>query len=125
SPEITGLPDKREAGDPAGLVWRTAPSDALQGKVLAEILLADETPEPKVAVLYVDEPYGQGLERVFRERYGSANVKSYPFEPNSDGKAVLALAEAEAPTHVLLIGFPAELVPMLNDVAENRPNLRS
>ncbi len=124
SPEITGINDKKSPGDAAGLVWRVAPSDAIQGKVIADLLLADPTPDPKVAVLYVDDPYGQGLANVFRTRYGSANSQLFLFEPNSDGANALTDAELYDPTHVLLIGFPAELVPMLNDVAANRPNLR-
>ncbi|MFN7130961.1 MAG: ABC transporter substrate-binding protein, partial [Myxococcales bacterium] len=124
SPELTELSDKQSPTDAAGLVWRTSPSDAIQGRVLADIVRADPTPNPRVAVLAVDEPYGQGLAQVFRSRYGTSNSRAFLFESGSNGADALTQAEAYAPTHVLLIGFPGELVPILKDVSANRPALK-
>lgn len=52
SPAITNLPDNN-------LVWRTAPSDAIQGAAIGAHLL-DENFE-RVAVVNRDDSYGHGL----------------------------------------------------------------
>ncbi len=52
SPTITDLADD-------GLVWRVAPSDALQGTAIAEYLL--QTDAEKVAIVFRSDPYGWGI----------------------------------------------------------------
>lgn len=65
SPALTSQPDKLHSEDPHGLFWRTCPSDELQGKVLADIVPVGR----QVAVIYVQDAYGEGLSNVFRARY--------------------------------------------------------
>ena len=131
SPDITNIPDKQSPADIAGLVWRVAPSDAIQGKVIADILAAEPTGAPaRVAVLYVDEPYGQGLSAVFKERYSltspAATTTLLLYVKGADLTSALDQAEAFNPKVTLFIGFPADVTPALSTIAAQtpaRPNL--
>ncbi len=59
SPEITALPDD-------GYVFRTAPSDALQGKVLADAVEEDlGGTDGTVSVAARNDPYGEGIAKEF------------------------------------------------------------
>lgn len=60
SPDITTLEDD-------DFVFRTAPSDALQGVILAR--LARELGFDSASTLYVDNAYGQGLSNKFAEEF--------------------------------------------------------
>ncbi len=68
-----------------GLFFRTAPSDARQGVVMAEILLEQGIDE--VAVTYTNNDYGKGLadafEAAFKERGGNVTINA----AHEDGKA--------------------------------------
>lgn len=48
-------------------VFRTIPSDALQGKYAAELLF--DRSFRKLGIIYTDEPYGQGLYRVLSQSF--------------------------------------------------------
>ena len=69
SPELT----RREDNTKLGLLWRTAPSDAIQGKVIANLLLNDAefSAVQRVGILYLDDAYGQGLFNVITEQLGT------------------------------------------------------
>ncbi len=74
STELTGVADTN--GGQVGLLWRTSPSDAIQGSVIAHKLLTDSTrfgTPAKVAILYVDDPYGQGLYYIVSDRLNKAS----------------------------------------------------
>jgi branched-chain amino acid transport system substrate-binding protein len=60
SPEITDLKDN-------DYLYRTAPSDAFQGGVLAKLVLSKGI--KKVALTYINNDYGVGLAGTFRETY--------------------------------------------------------
>ena len=68
-----------------GLFFRTAPSDARQGVVMAEVLL--EQGIDTVAVTYTNNDYGKGLadsfEAAFEERGGTVTINA----AHEDGKA--------------------------------------
>ena len=68
-----------------GLFFRTAPSDARQGVVRAEVLLEQDINE--VAVTYTNNDYGKGLadsfEAAFTELGGTVTLNA----PHEDGKA--------------------------------------
>ncbi len=54
-----------------GLVWRVAPSDLLQGVVLADIIdksISKTKSDYKVAVVVVDDSYGSSLSKVLRDK---------------------------------------------------------
>jgi branched-chain amino acid transport system substrate-binding protein len=68
--------------DDNGLFFRTAPSDARQGAVLAEIL--KEKGITEVAVTYTNNDYGKGLADAFASSFeGTITMTS----PHDDGKA--------------------------------------
>ena len=68
-----------------GLFFRTAPSDARQGVVMAEVLLEQDINE--VALTYTNNDYGKGLadsfQAAFEERGGTVTISA----AHEDGKA--------------------------------------
>ncbi len=119
SPELTALPDSHEGS--VGLVWRTSPSDAIQGAVIAERLLADPAVD-KVGLVYLNDPYGQGLASVLIERFqGQQGRTLLPILYTRGGSvdaAVTQLAGFE-PDLTVLIGFPDDLVRVINLAAQS------
>ncbi|MBD3678093.1 MAG: ABC transporter substrate-binding protein [Rhodobacteraceae bacterium] len=68
-----------------GLFFRTAPSDARQGVVMAEILLEQGIKE--VAVTYTNNDYGKGLADSFEAAYTERGGKVTINAAHEDGKA--------------------------------------
>ena len=68
-----------------GLFFRTAPSDARQGVVMAEILLEQGINE--VAVTYTNNDYGKGLADAFQAAYEERGGKVTINAAHEDGKA--------------------------------------
>jgi branched-chain amino acid transport system substrate-binding protein len=58
SPAISELPDD-------GYVFRTAPSDALQGQVLADVIEEDLGSDAVISVAARNDPYGEGIAESF------------------------------------------------------------
>ncbi len=86
--------------------FRTAPSDLLQGRVLANQIAADHQ---RAAVLYRDDAYGRSLAESFRSHFAKADrsiVYEHAYQPltsNFDG--VVTEAKATQPDIVLVVGF--------------------
>ena len=74
SPEISSL--GTSSGSVDGLFYRVAPSDILQGPVLAKQLLSSLT--GSYALLFVDDPYGRGLRDTFIAAVSQATVPRAP-----------------------------------------------
>ncbi|MTI10668.1 ABC transporter substrate-binding protein [Curvivirga aplysinae] len=94
SPALTSIDDK-------GYFFRTAPSDARQGEVLADIAISRGL--KSVAVTYTNNDYGKGLDEAFRAAFEAAGGKVEISAAHEDGKAdysaevgALAAAGAEA-----------------------------
>ncbi|MCT4558556.1 MAG: ABC transporter substrate-binding protein [Pelagimonas sp.] len=68
-----------------GLFFRTAPSDARQGAVLADIVVARGIME--LAVTYTNNDYGKGLADSFSAAYTAAGGKITLTAPHDDAKA--------------------------------------
>ena len=68
-----------------GLFFRTAPSDARQGQVMADILLEDGI--DTVAVTYTNNDYGKGLADAFEAAYKAAGGTVTINASHEDGKA--------------------------------------
>ena len=88
-----------------GLFFRTAPSDARQGEVLAQIL-RDKGIE-SVAVTYTNNDYGKGFADAFQSSFEEAGGSVTLSAPHEDGKAdysaeVGALASAGGDALVVL-----------------------
>jgi branched-chain amino acid transport system substrate-binding protein len=68
-----------------GLFFRTAPSDARQGEVMADIL--SEKGVKSVAVTYTNNDYGKGLADSFAAAFGAKGGTVTINTPHEDGKA--------------------------------------
>jgi ABC-type branched-subunit amino acid transport system substrate-binding protein len=98
APAITTLED----GD---FLFRTVPSDAYQGVVLAN--LVDAAGIGSVAILYINNDYGVGLAESFAGSYGGTVTSSAAFEPNKASyRGELQAATEGDPEALLLIAYP-------------------
>lgn len=102
-----------------GLYFRTAPSDLLQGKVLADQVIAqgNET----AAVLYRQESYGQGLADSFQENFEAAGgtipvFTAYAVDTENFDAEVDSIVDAD-PDAIIVIGF-AESANILTTMNE-------
>jgi branched-chain amino acid transport system substrate-binding protein len=117
SPLITVLP----ADQGQDFLFRTCPSDALQGVVLGQ-LLYDEGLR-NVSVLYVNNPYGQGLNDVFKETFeglGGTVVASVPHdeEPAASYTAELRQATEGGPEALIALSYPGHATVYLKEAIE-------
>lgn len=113
SPVITTLADD-------DFLFRTVPSDAFQGIALAEV--SREKGLEQIAIIYINNDYGQGLADSFQEAFeakGGTITDSIPYE---EGQASyrgelqqLASTDAEA---LLLIGYPENGITILKQSLE-------
>jgi branched-chain amino acid transport system substrate-binding protein len=78
SPAVTTLDDK-------DLVFRTTPSDAFQGLVLANVVKSKDIDQ--VAVTYVNNDYGKGFAEAFQKAFEKTGGKVLASEAHEDGKA--------------------------------------
>jgi branched-chain amino acid transport system substrate-binding protein len=118
SPELAGVADTN--GGTVGLLWRTAPSDVIQGKVIANLLRNDSrfNSATKIGLLYLDDPYGQGLFDVITAQLKGATpaktVKSLPYQRKDEPSITLAVTQMDtfAPNLTIVVGFEddAELI---------------
>jgi branched-chain amino acid transport system substrate-binding protein len=98
APAITTLDDD-------DFLFRTAPSDAYQGVVLAN--LVESSGIGSVAVLYVNNDYGVGLAEAFEANYGGTVTSSAAFEPNKASyRGELQSVAGGDPEALLLIAYP-------------------
>ncbi|HEX5017216.1 MAG TPA: ABC transporter substrate-binding protein [Actinomycetes bacterium] len=107
SPDLTTFKD-------GGLFFRTAPSDVLQGRILADLLLADGV--QNLAIISLQDAYGEGLAKYttlpFEEGGGTVVT-----EPDTEEKAIFYDPTAQSfsaevteiagldPDAIVLIGF--------------------
>ncbi|WP_416188671.1 ABC transporter substrate-binding protein [Phaeovulum sp.] len=73
------------ASEDGGLFFRTAPSDARQGEILASVLV--KAGIMSAAVSYSNSDYGKGLDEVFEPVYKAAGGKITISASHEDGKA--------------------------------------
>ena len=100
SPGLSTIEDR-------GLFFRTAPSDARQGEVLAELTLARGV--DSVAVTYTNNDYGSGLAQSFQDAYEALGGRVTLVAAHEDGRGdysaevgALAASGAEA---LMVIGY--------------------
>ncbi len=87
SPLITVLPADKDKD----LLFRTCPSDALQGIIAGK--LANELGYKTASVLYVNNPYGQGLMEEFKKSFENAGGKVLAAVPHDEKAAESYTAE--------------------------------
>lgn len=99
-----------------GYFWRVPPNDALQGKVMAQLL--DEEGITRASTLYVNNDYGQGfndvLQQEFLTRYQGVILNTVAFDEKSTTfDSEINRATADDPDAVVFIGYPGEGVPLM------------
>ena len=105
--------------DDNGLYFRTAPSDLLQGRVLANLVI--EEGATSAAVLYRNDSYGVGLAESFKANFEAAGGTVPEFIEYAEGTesfdAEVDQVVAANPDAVVIVGF-AETGPILNTMHE-------
>jgi len=90
-----------------GLYFRNAPSDILQGAVLAELIAADDV--TTVGILNLDDPYGTGLAEDLTkglDESGIEVVESITYDPAAQTfDAEIEKIAAADPEAIMVIGF--------------------
>jgi branched-chain amino acid transport system substrate-binding protein len=116
SPSLTTWPDN-------GFYFRTAPSDLLQGAVLANQVIADGN--RKVAVIYQDSAYGVGLDGVVEKNIkakGGTITAAVKFTTGeSNFSSLVSQALAGGPDAVVLVSYDESLqaIPALKTAGFN------
>lgn len=117
SPASTS-PDITDAGE---YIFRTIPSDALQGSFAAELVTANDL--SRLAVIYTNDDYGQGFEGVLQEEFpklGGEIVASEAVEQGStDARTQLTKIRAANPDSIYIISnSTAATVTILKQINE-------
>lgn len=113
TPALTGVPSRLDMNDPQPLFWRTCPSDALQGQVLATDLVGKDPAIASAAVVYTNDAYGQGLSQVFQKTFGNDKTTLVPFDASKlgDGASpdqVAAAVKKANPDAVVVVAVAAQ-----------------
>ena len=100
SPALTTIEDN-------GLFFRTAPSDARQGQVMAEVLI--ERGIDSVAVTYTNNDYGKGLDGSFGAAFaalgGSVEISAAHEDGKGDYSAEVGALAASGAEHLVVFGY--------------------
>ena len=100
SPGLSTIKDK-------GYFFRTAPSDARQGKVLASVLKSRGIRE--VAITYTNNDYGKGLAQSFGDAFkmsgGKVTISAAHEDGKSDYSAEVGALSATGSKHLVVFGY--------------------
>lgn len=119
SPLVTVLP----ADDKADLLFRTSPSDAMQGIVAAQFVNGEFDPKYKfkrVSTIYINNPYGQGLSNAFaaafKKRGGTVLAEvAHPEEVQPTYKSMLSQALGGKPDLLMVVSYPAHSIAICKE----------
>lgn len=107
SPALTQMAKDGKTG---GYFFRTAPSDALQGVAIAKIAIDADLDQ--LAVMYLNNDYGQGLSESFVDAYqklGGTVTQNVIYNPDQPSyRAEVNKALGGSPQGLLLIGYPGD-----------------
>jgi len=113
APAITTLED----GD---FLFRTTPHDALQGRVLGD--LVHEEGYATVAVIYINNDYGVGQAEAFSARFeelgGSVSASIAYEEKQASYRGELTQAAEDSPEALVLIAYPGDGIPIVRQALE-------
>jgi len=121
SPAITDLSD-------SGLIYRTPPSDALQGPVLAQVA-SENQGASTASTLFVNNDYGQALSEAFaagfEEMGGTVQTQVSFTSGQSSYTSRLQQALGDDPESMIVIGYPESGVQIFRDFYSsfNQPDL--
>ena len=101
--------------------FRARVSEAAHGIVLAR--LAREEGHETAAAIYINNPYGQELARIFRESFEQAGGRVTALVPQEPGQssyaAELTQAVADSPDVLVAMSYPESLEVYLNEALED------
>ncbi|MEJ2292247.1 MAG: ABC transporter substrate-binding protein [Deinococcales bacterium] len=107
SPTLTSLGKQGKTG---GYFFRTAPSDALQSVAIAKVAMDHNL--SKVAVLYLNNAYGQGLADAFNTAFtklGGTVTQSVVYNPDQPSyRSEVNKALRGNPQALFLVGYPGD-----------------
>lgn len=120
SPLVSQLPDDED------FIYRTVSSDALQGVVLAQLArgeIVDGLSYDRAAIIYVNNPYGQGLADAFAaafERRGGTITASvgHPEEPQPTYAGLLDQLLAGDPQVVIAASYPGNATVFMQEARD-------
>lgn len=111
SPAITDLEDN-------GLIYRTPPTDALQGQVLAQVAV-EQHQASTAATMYVNNSYGQLLAEsfntAFQDRDGQVSQEVSFQKGQSSYTSRISQALNDNPDVVVVIGYPESGIQLFSD----------
>lgn len=119
SPLVSVLPEDEKAD----LLYRTSPSDLLQGVVAAELAIGNIIPDykfKKVSTVYINNPYGQGLSNAFtaafEKRGGTVLAEvAHPEEVQPTYKSQIQAAMKGDPELIIAITYPAHTAAIVKE----------
>lgn len=114
SPLISVLPQNQKAH----LLFRTSPSDLLQGVVAAQLVSGKVLPNYKferVVTMYINNPYGQGLSNAFTEDFEKRGGKVLAQVPHPEKVQPTYTSELQTalkgkPQLMMVITYPAQTI---------------
>lgn len=117
-PQISCCSTSPALSDRPGL-YRTVPSDALQGVVLASVARNLPQPATDVAIIHIGDTYGASLAGVFEQSFtalGGTVRQKIAYAPGQASYIeVLSQALYGAPSYALLIAFPTDGAQIMRD----------
>jgi branched-chain amino acid transport system substrate-binding protein len=103
--------------------FRNYPSDTIEGRVMADYAVR-RMKIRSVAILYLDKEYGQGLMKVFKDRFTSLggtilHEQGYP-EGTTDFKNYIAAIKVKTPDAIYLPGYFTEIAHALDEIHKQK-----
>jgi ABC-type branched-subunit amino acid transport system substrate-binding protein len=122
SPLISVLPEDAKAD----LLFRTSPSDALQGVIAAELAIGKIVPGykfTKVSTTYINNPYGQGLSNAFAAAFEKRGGKvlaqvPHPEEVQPTYRSQIQTALKDGPELVIAVTYPAQTAAIVKEARD-------
>lgn len=119
SPLVSVLPED----EGADLLFRTSPSDLLQGVVAADLAAGNVMEDYKfatAATIYINNPYGQGLSNAFADAFEKRGGKvlaqvAHPEEVQPTYRSQLSAALKDKPDLLFLPTYPAHTAAILKE----------
>ncbi len=128
--EITSFAATSDGG--TRLLWRDAPSDAIQSQVIADLVLGQASYDAgfaavqRVGILFSNEPYGQGLsDQLFTLLNGKRTSQLFPYTRGGpDYSGALTQLSNFDPDLTILVGFADDAARIVT-AAQNTANLKA
>jgi ABC-type branched-subunit amino acid transport system substrate-binding protein len=112
APAVTQLDDN-------DYIFRTAPSDALQGPVMARVAAGDRVGASTTATLFLNDAYGQALEEAYVEACNEQGIEvtnRVSLEPEQASYSTQWQSALEGnPDSVMVVAFPASGIQLFTD----------